>query len=85
MLGSSVEDAVKPRFKDVDIAYEQPLKLLTVPGVHIMVPATTERLTYLHKLSEEGPICLSGLSAALDMYHVSVYPLHSVQPVRLDQ
>lgn len=36
---------------------------------HMAIPAhQPEQATYLHKLGYEGPICMSGLRAAMDMY-----------------
>lgn len=37
--------------------------------VHVVVPAhTQEQPMYVHKLGNEGPVCLSGLSQAIEMY-----------------
>lgn len=38
-------------------------------GRHMAIPAhQPQQVTYLHKLGYEGPICLSGLQAAMNMY-----------------
>ncbi len=38
--------------------------------VHVAVPAhTLEQPMYIHKLGNTGPLCLSGLSQVIEMYH----------------
>ncbi len=40
---------------------------------HNVVPAyQKESATYLHKLGDEGPICLSGLNKAMSLYRCTV-------------
>ncbi len=52
----------------------------TVAYSHALSPApTVEGSRYLHKLGFSGPLCLSGLRVAMDMYSSSVAHLFQVQ------
>jgi hypothetical protein len=91
MLGARYEDSDNYPFEpNVDGNIPLHLSPLLLRGssdkrLHVLIPATCrkadepgERLTYLSKLGTEGPICLSGLKAAMQMYRAT-----SAQPIRL--
>lgn len=70
---------VDPR--NVDVSSRAPLVLtrgfhdMKIP-LHIILPAHTDKQNYLHKLGDDGPLCMSNLSNAL-----RIMDCHDAHPV----